>query len=215
MNNKIIKPLEPGETVILANGLFPVSMIALRYLEASAQVICCDGAVKQLVQYGKEPALIIGDLDSIEPKLRNRFSDRIIELDDQETNDLTKAIEWATDKGIERTVVLGADGKRIDHTIANAALIAEHCGKLNLMMATNEGFMLPVQGTATLPGKSGLQVSIFSLTPATRYTSTGLKYPLAQTPLSTLLSGSLHEMTGDSFTIAFEDGWFLIFLNLP
>ncbi|MDK1022834.1 MAG: thiamine diphosphokinase [Gammaproteobacteria bacterium] len=213
MSSEIIKPLEPGEVVILANGRFPESDMALRYLHATDQIICCDGAAKLLLDYGKEPSLVIGDLDSIGAELKARFSDRLVEVTEQETNDLTKAIEWAISNDIKRAVVLGADGNRIDHTIANAALIAEHCSRINLMMVTNDGFLLPLSHSATFPSQQGQQVSIFSLTPATRYSSKGLKYPLNRTLLSTLWSGSLNQVEGDSFTLEFDAGLALVYIN--
>lgn len=213
MSSEITKPLEPGEVVILANGRFPESDMALGYLRAADQIICCDGAVKQLVRHGKEPSLVIGDLDSIGAELKTRFSDRLVEVAEQETNDLTKAIEWAIGNDIKQVVVLGADGNRIDHTIANAALIAEHCSRINLMMVTNDGFLLPVTHSATFPGQPGQQVSIFSLTHATRYSSKGLKYPLHRTLLSTLWSGSLNEVEGDGFTLEFDTGLALVYIN--
>jgi thiamine pyrophosphokinase len=213
MSSEITKPLEPGEVVILANGRFPESDMALGYLHSADQIICCDGAAQALLDHGKDPSLIIGDLDSIDSDLKARFSDRLVEVTEQETNDLTKAIEWAISNGIERAVILGADGNRIDHTIANAALIAEHCGRIELMMVTNDGFLLPVTGSTTFPGRPGQQVSIFSLTQATHYSSKGLKYPLHRTLLSTLWSGSLNEVQSDSFTLEFDVGLALVYIN--
>lgn len=213
MSSEIISPLEPGEVVILANGRFPESDRALQYLHSADQIICCDGAARILLDYGKDPSLIIGDLDSIGTELRSRFSDRLVEVTEQETNDLTKAIEWAIDNGIKRSVILGADGNRIDHTIANAALIAEHCSKIELMMVTNDGFLLPVTRSATFPAQSGQQVSIFSLSHATSYSSKGLKYPLNRTVLSTLWSGSLNEAEGESFSLEFDGGLALVYIN--
>lgn len=213
MSSEITKPLEPGEVVILANGRFPESDLALRYLQSANSIICCDGAAKVLLDHGKNPSLIIGDLDSIDAELKARFSDRLVEVAEQETNDLTKAIEWAVSNGIRQAVILGADGNRIDHTIANAALIAEHSDRIELMMVTNDGFLFPVTGSATFPGQSGQQVSIFSLSPATSYSSKGLKYPLNQTVLSTLWSGSLNEMKGEYFSLEFDSGLALVYIN--
>lgn len=213
MSIKAKKPLEPGEVVILANGEFPQSDFALGYLQAADQIICCDGAVKPLINFGLEPSLVIGDLDSIGDELKLRFSDRLIEVTEQETNDLTKAISWAIANDIDRVIVLGADGKRIDHTIANAALIAEHCGFIDLMMVTNDGFLLPLTSTTTFSCQQGQTVSIFSLSNGTSYSSRGLKYPLNQTVLSTLWSGSLNETDDVNFTLEFNAGLALVYVN--
>lgn len=213
MISETVKPLEPGEVVILANGRFPESDLALSFLNSADQVICCDGAAQGLLNHGRIPSLVIGDLDSIGGELKARLSDRLVEVSEQETNDLTKAIQWAISNKMERVVILGADGNRIDHTIANAALIAEHCDKIELMMVTNDGFLLPLTHSATFPGQPGQQVSIFSLTQETRYSSRGLKYPLKETLLPTLWSGSLNEVIGESFALEFDAGLALIYIN--
>ena len=92
MNSEMKKPFGQGTVVVLANGIFPETEVPMSYLHSADQIICCDGAAKRLSNAGIEPTLVIGDLDSIEPELKIRFSDRLVEVTEQETNDLTKAI---------------------------------------------------------------------------------------------------------------------------
>lgn len=207
--------IKPGGTVVLADGNFPKTELAKRYLFNAEKIICCDGAIKPLHECKLVPSVIIGDMDSISQELREQYRDRIVEISDQETNDLTKAISWAAANNIEELVVLGADGKRIDHTIGNAALLAEHCRLLRLMMVTDEGFLLPVTGTTTFSSRPGQQISIFSMHHDTRYTSRGLKYPLKNSLLPKLWSGSLNEAVGDRFTLEFDEGTALVYLDMP
>ena len=93
--------------IILADGDFPLHLISLGKLQDAQTIICCDGAVNQLVKIGMEPHYILGDLDSIDGNLKNQYSDRIIKLPDQDENDLRKAIQWAEDGGIKEAVILG------------------------------------------------------------------------------------------------------------
>ena len=161
MTDQPIKLFEPGETVILANGDYPVSKRATGYLNQARQVICCDGAANSLVSAGLEPSLVIGDMDSITPALKLSLDDRVVEITDQETNDLSKALSWSTHNGIKRALVLGATGKRLDHTLANTSLIGEFAGSLELMMVMDDGYLIPVTGTSTFYGVPGQQISIF------------------------------------------------------
>lgn len=204
-----------GVPVILANGSFPQSRRTLAYLLASELVICCDGAVDQLVGRAIDPRVIVGDMDSISEAARARFHACIVEDPDQETNDLTKAINWAVREGIEEVLVLGADGKRLDHTIANAALVAEHCARIAIAMATDDGFMVPVVQSTRFACVPGQQVSIFSLDGATRFHSQGLRYELQGRSLESLWSGSLNEATSNSFLLDFPAGRALVYLHCP
>ncbi len=213
MSIEFAEPFVPGEVVILADGLFPSSSNVLEYLHAADQIICCDGATQPLLDFGREPSLIIGDLDSISPALKTRFSDRLVEKPSQDTNDLTKAIVWAAEHDVSRLAVLGADGGRIDHTIANAGLIAEHRRRMDLAMVTDDGLLIPLDHSARFRAEPGQQVSIFSLSPGTRYSTTGLKYPLDKSLLPTLWSGSLNEVVETSFTVEFDGGPTLVFIS--
>ena len=207
--------MKPGGTVVLADGKFPETELSRSYLFKAERIICCDGAVVSLQECELVPWVIIGDMDSISADLKVKFRDRIIEISEQETNDLTKAIGWAAANSIEELVVLGADGKRIDHTIGNAALLAEHCGLLKLMMVTDEGCLVPISETTTFSSRQGQQISIFSLKNDTRFTSRGLKYPLNRARLSSVWSGTLNEALGDSFTLELDGGTALVYLNMP
>ena len=77
---------------------------------------------KALFMADLEPEAIVGDLDSLSPEIAERFADRLYQDSEQDTNDLTKAVRWCIDKGYEEIVILGATGKREDHTIANISL---------------------------------------------------------------------------------------------
>ena len=215
MSSKIDPLIQTGGTVLLAHGKFPQADRARSYLFDAKAIICCDGAIGPLQECNLEPSMIIGDMDSINEDLRDKYRDRIVEISEQDTNDLTKAIRWAADDGIEELVVLGADGKRIDHTIGNAALLAEHCGLLRLMMVTDEGVLIPVTGTTAFRSRPGQQISVFSLNSDTRYSSRGLKYPLDDTLLPSWWSGSLNEAIGNDFTLDFDGGPALVYLDMP
>ena len=51
--------------VILANGNFPTHPVPLQTLQGAKTIICCDGAAESLINSGRTPDIIIGDLDSL------------------------------------------------------------------------------------------------------------------------------------------------------
>jgi thiamine pyrophosphokinase len=189
-------------TIILANGAFPQSAKLLRLLDSAVQIICCDGAVNTLVESGREPSVIIGDLDSVKPEVRMLYRDRLVQVADQDTNDLTKAVDWCVENGVKDVTILGATGKREDHAIGNISLLAGYSKKLNVSMLTDYGKFIAITETTTFDTFKGQQVSIFSLDAGLMVSSTGLKYPLKEYKLTSWWMGTLNEAVGNTFTLS-------------
>ena len=113
------------DTVIIADGTFPTHEIPLGYIRNAERIICCDGSTRAAVNAGFEPAAIVGDMDSLDSEMLSKYSDRIYPDQDQETNDLTKAVSWCRKMGYPDIAIVGATGKREDHTIGNISLLVE------------------------------------------------------------------------------------------
>jgi len=226
------------QVLILADGGFPANRNILKLLNDTEKIVCCDGAVKKILEFGREPYAIVGDMDNISPELCERFSDRIFLSADQETNDLTKAVEWCIDNGIEDICILGATGLREDHTLGNISLLADYAEKVkNISMLTdygridsfraepeNEVTSIFNNSTGDLSVRSegnikicnflsfpGQQVSIFALTPETYILTKGLKYPINNRKLTSWWQGTLNESTGEQFELRMEKGSLLIY----
>jgi thiamine pyrophosphokinase len=200
---------------VLAHGGFPAHSVALQQLQSAATVVCCDGAVESLLQFGMEPACIVGDLDSIAPELKKRFADRIYCKAEQESNDLTKSINFCKEKGHKEVTILGATGKREDHTLGNISLLADYAKELDVQMLTDYGVLNVATCEATFESFAGQQTSIFCLSPQTRITTEGLKYPIVNSPLPSWWMGTLNEALGDFFTLHFFEGSVLVFREYP
>ncbi len=201
------------DTVIVADGTFPTHEIPIGYIRNAERLICCDGSTENLVRFGKEPAAIAGDMDSLSEELANRFADRLYINNEQETNDLTKAVTWCIGKGYKDLVIVGATGKREDHTIGNISLLAEYGKNANVMMVTDTGILRPYFKSTQISVFPGQQVSLFSIDPATEITSHGLKYQLNRTKLKNWWYATLNEALGESFTLEFSNGRIIVYLK--
>jgi thiamine pyrophosphokinase len=199
-------------TVIVADGTFPEHVIPLGYLRDAKRIICCDGSTESLVLAGLEPDAIVGDLDSLTDEMAARFSDRIYLDESQETNDLTKAVTWCGEMGYRDLVIVGATGKREDHTLGNISLLAEYCINLNVLMVTDTGIFIPYLKSCAIPSFTGQQVSIFAIDPETEVSSIGLKYPLKNTKIKNWWFATLNESIGDNFSLEF-DGRIIVYLK--
>lgn len=197
--------------VILANGNYPSHEVPLGCLGKADLIVCCDGAVEKLVANGLEPGIIIGDLDSVTPALKIKYAGIIVQDLDQDTNDLTKAVNWCVDRNYENLVILGATGNREDHTIGNISLLAEYVKKTTVKMITDTGIITPHLTSSRLSSFRGQQISVFSVDPETGITSVGLKYKLENMKLRNWWQATLNEAEGNTFDLIFEGGPLIVF----
>lgn len=201
-----------NEVVILANGEFPTSQFLLDILVNSKFLICCDGAINSLVLRDIEPDLIIGDLDSINEELKHRFAAKMVQIPNQDTNDLTKAAEWAKEKGFKRIKILGATGKREDHSIANIFLLRRYLQWFeSVEILSDFGVWRAIDKSTLFSSFKGQQVSIFSSSQPFPLYSDNLKYPLNGLIITELFMGTLNESLGDSFRLIFDEGEYIVF----
>lgn len=200
-------------TVILANGKFPEHDIPVRILKNATRIICCDGAAGPLLEFGLEPLAIVGDCDSLNSKIIDKYSGIIYRIPEQETNDLSKSVKWCTDRGFTEIVILGATGKREDHTVGNISLLAEYAKAVDVKMVTDTGIFYPILKSAVLDSVPGQNISVFSIDPHTEISSSGLKYPLMQRKLKNWWEATLNESTGSSFSLDFKGGPLIVYIK--
>ena len=208
-NERLTLPFVP-EAVIVGNGDFPSHPFPLAVLDQAPCVVCCDGATNALADSGRVPDWIVGDGDSLSEENRIRFHDRIHRIPDQETNDQTKAVMFLLSEGIKRIVLVGATGKREDHTLGNISLLIDYLrAGADVRTYTDYGIFIPCRSTRTFPSHPGQQVSIINFT-AHGLHGKGLVYPLSD--FTNWWQGTLNECTSTEFTIEAE-GEYLVFVT--
>lgn len=198
------------EAVILANGEYPVHPLPLQVLMEAPYVVCCDGGADAYIGKGYVPDIIIGDGDSLSPENRTRYASIIHYNSDQETNDQTKAVHFLLSQNIHRMTIVGATGKREDHTLGNISLLIDYMrAGADVRTLTDYGVFIPCRNTRSFKGHPGQQVSIFNFG-ASGLRAEGLVYPLSD--FTNWWQGTLNECTGDTFTI-YASGEYLVFIN--
>ena len=205
-------------TVILAAGDFPKKGgAAWRLLTAAKRVVACDSAADAYRRrVGRWPDVIVGDFDSIGGGPRWSGTNRrpseggavrpgphasqpsvCVRIPDQDTNDLEKAISYCAKRGWRSPVIVGATGKREDHTIGNVfRALAYGCE-----IVTDHGRFVPVRGKAVLKARKGAAVSVFAPDPKTRMTSRGLEWPLEGVKFRNLYCATLNRATATRVTL--------------
>lgn len=207
----MIPLLQDFKTVILASGAFPADEIPLHFLQTASLIVCCDDAAKNLLEFGMEPGFIVGDLDSVSGEICRRFAHVLYHDPDQETNDLTKAVRFCRERGVEGVTILGATGKREDHTLGNLSLLADYSEYIEVQLLTDYGVFNPILKNSRFESFPGQNVSVFSLTPDAPLTFHGLKYPVNRRCFSSWWEGTLNRSLAEEFEIDIEEGRGLVF----
>ena len=198
------------DAVILANGDYPSASVPLQVLAEAPYVVCCDGGANEYLAQGHLPNVIVGDGDSLSVENRMKYASLIFHNPDQETNDQTKAVQFLLSQGKRRIAIVGATGKREDHTIGNVSLLMEYRRMgAEVRSYTDYGVFIPCKDTCSFDCSPGQQVSIFNFT-AKGLKSKGLAYPIYD--FTSWWQGTLNTCTDTSFTIEAE-GEYLVFLN--
>ena len=198
------------DAVIVAGGEFPTAPQPLEILQSAPYVVCCDGAADRYIATGRVPDAIVGDGDSISAENREKFAHLLHIISEQESNDQTKAVRYLLEHGMRRIAIVGATGRREDHTIGNISLLIEYArAGCQVRSFTDHGVFIPCNGTTTHKCRKGQQVSIFSIT-ARDLSAEGLLYPIYD--FNNWWQGTLNECTGDEFTIK-ANGEYLLFIN--
>ena len=194
------------DAVIIANGQFPTHEVPLRVLRQASYVVCCDGAIRHYPMAD----VIVGDGDSVPEEYR----DLLIQINEQDDNDLTKATRHCMNLLQPSTsnlkiAYLGATGLREDHTIGNIGLLMRYYRQMGVegMMFTDYGVFQPAFGNRTFRSRKGQQISIINFG-CTRLESEGLRWN--SYAYDEWWQGTLNEAIGDSFSFR-ADGYYMVY----
>jgi len=186
--------------VLLINGGFPTHPVPLRFLNSAETIICTDGSADKLLAHGRTPDVIIGDMDST--KLRkDNFKGVWISSPNQNKTDLQKTLDWCIENNLNDVIVLGAMGKREDHSLGNLHVLAEFSQKLKIKFVTNHAVIYSFKGRRTFPSLKVQQISIVAIENVKSISTVGLKYELNNEPFPPSCNGISNKAISNEFTI--------------
>lgn len=84
------------EVLVVAHGALEQDATMTRLVREAKHVVVCDGALQEYVRlFTRRPDVVIGDGDSVDRALLEDLGVQMIRIEEQETNDLTKAVNYA------------------------------------------------------------------------------------------------------------------------
>ena len=118
--------------LIICGGTPPTKKLFEQEYQNADLKLGADSGGYVYLGFGYYPDLVIGDLDSF--KYTNHEGVHTKHDPDQETNDLEKALNYALEKGANTCTVLGALGRRFDHTLKNLSVLLQFNEKFDSLI---------------------------------------------------------------------------------
>lgn len=204
---------------ILCDGVFPTNPDVRDRLLSCDVVVCCDGAARHFMKFRK-PEFVVGDMDSLSEEEREQISDLIYRVEEQESNDLSKAFSWICSmlrigKGHSipkfTITVFGATGKREDHSIGNISLLADFGFMLDshglngvVSMVTDYGTFVPVNRSCEFVLPVSQPLSIFAFDESLRISSEGLAFPTGNVRFDMWWKATLNTVSAEKVRLDFS-----------
>lgn len=165
---------------ICCNGELRGSARAKKIASGADILIAANGGANHIAEMGLKPHVIIGDMDSLADDLwpADRDIRRITFQKDKDRSDTELAIEWAFNEGATHLLLISAWGGRIDHTLANSALLLRYPGRITLWDNGYTAVALSDGQRVELNAHPQAITSIIPFTEGSRITTRGLKFTL-------------------------------------
>jgi thiamine pyrophosphokinase len=203
--------------LIFANGVLPNIDQARSLLQDNDYIICADGGTRHARDLGFTPDLIIGDLDSVAQEAVQKFEEKGVRVEtyshDKNETDLELAIHRALEFAPQQIVIMAALGGRLDHTIANIALLFDtRLSSSDVRLDDGVEEVLLCRDQAQIHGQSGDIVSLIPWQGAvSEIQTTNLRWALYdETLYPDKTRGISNEMTGDPASVSIGSGVLLI-----
>jgi thiamine pyrophosphokinase len=172
--------------LLVVNGILPKASIITDLAARVDHIICTDGALHKLLMEAPsvKPHTVIGDLDSIDHsdviEMYNCQDTSVIQLSDQNSTDLEKALTYLQSLGVKKIFVIGFNGLRYDHTITNLHVLSSWHHVMNFTLVDDFGYGVFRAGKyeLVLDLEIGTTVSLLPLGEVGAITTKGLMYPL-------------------------------------
>ncbi|AZR72950.1 thiamine pyrophosphokinase [Anoxybacter fermentans] len=206
--------------LVLANGERQVDRNYFHNLRKRVDtLICADGGAKFALQLGLKPDRIFGDLDSINPDVKERYEKMGIEFvlfpAEKDKTDTHLILDYLIAEGYKEVFVGGAFGGRPDHFMGNLVLLNyghQYGVKVKLVSPTVEIQIL--EGELVIEGHKGDTFSLIPVDHVVRgVTLKGFKYSLTDAEIfreSTLAISNI--IVSDQARVKIKEGRAFLFI---
>ncbi len=205
--------------ILISGGTVTAGFVKkVREQYPDAVVYAVDGGLAVAEAAGIVPDYLVGDFDTADAALVERYESTCVTIRHQPEKDATDtelAVDEALAKGADRIILLGATGSRLDHTLANFHML------YRILLQGKKGWILNENNRISLHDKSftckreelfGTYVSFLPFFgEVTGVTLKGFKYPLSGKTLTAGISlGISNEGQEEILEVSFLSGYLLM-----
>jgi len=204
--------------VVLAGGEEPAPILARRLVGCDL-VVAADSGLHHAPALGLRVDLVVGDLDSVDPAVLAAAEAAGTEIErhrsDKDATDLELALDAVCRHAVERVTVVGAGGGRLDHLLANLAVLGHpRYAAVAVEAFVDDARVAVVHGGSevAIEGPSGAFVTLLPTGgPARGVTTTGLRYALRGEDLDPAGSRGVSNVVADApASVALAGGTLLV-----
>ena len=172
--------------------------------------IAADGGYKNAKVLGEKIDLLLGDLDSIDPKELPPDIETLKVPAEKDFTDTQLAVETALAREATEIVIIGGLDGRLDHTLSNLSILQDLFRRRIPAVITNgQNRVRFLESTSTLIAKSGFPyLSLIATDPVVKGVSIeGCRYPLKKATLKGDYNYAVsNEITGNCALISVRKG---------
>ena len=170
--NKIVS----ADRIVCLVGGAPLETSTLDLISAFVdRYIAVDAGADHLLRAGIQPAVVVGDLDSLSRHARATFADVLCHISEQSTTDFEKALSRVAAPAI---IAVGFTGGRIDHALAVLNVMARYSQQRVFLLDQDDVSFVAAQGQTYLDLPSGCRISMMPLGEAS-VSASGVVWPFS------------------------------------
>ena len=209
------------KAVVFCNGDLADLSRVHKHINKKTLLIGCDGGTAHILTLGLTPHVVIGDFDSISPKIVRALKGKEVEYFRYPTNklftDSDLGVTLAMNRGCKEIILAGVRGTATDHFVGNLFMLAKKkFAALDLKIIDGAEEIRLVRTHIRIRGMKGDDLSLIAIGADARGVSTkGLFYPLKNAVLqSGTAQGIRNKLTGAHAEITLKKGALLVIHRL-
>lgn len=199
------------DVIICLDGEFPEAVFFSAF--PGIPLIAADGAALQLQRLALQPAVIIGDMDTLRASGRmDNFPDvPQLLVENQDKTDFEKCLDYCLDNGLTKVLVCGVHGGEMEHSLNNWSITIRYAEQLHLCLYDRGRYGLPLSVSTELPTQPDEIISLIPQ-PYVQLTTEGLHWPLTREVLQLgTREGARNRATTHSIRLYVHEGRVLVF----
>ena len=186
---------------LVLNGQFPLNKEHITLIKGSPNLIAADGSLNNLIENKIIPQYVIGDMDSVEKNLIEKYNIEFTKIKDQSKTDFEKILIWCLEKKIQKISIFGISGKDEDHHLSNLLTLNKFSQKIILQAFTDNYIITPISSYKKFKSFKNQIVSIMTFEKESLIQSKNLFYELNQTKITPSNFSIRNISMGDQFEI--------------